>query len=453
VLLVGIGACGKHQPSTTELLQPNSGGALTVDDQERRAFTQPAPNLNMRQRAAFFTGIAFFNSPWIVAPATARARDGLGPLFNASSCDACHNGAGRGRPPEQPGERPVSLVMQFGSSTSGPHGEPVGDPRYGGALNPFSIDGVPAEGTVRIEHRDIHGQFADGEPYTLSAPTYHFEQLAYGALPPDTIFSPRIAPAIFGSGLLDAIPEAQILERADPHDSDGDGIAGRPNRVWDRAVKRTVIGRLGWKANQPDVAHQTAAAFSSEIGMTTTLLPQETCTEAQTECRAAPNGGSPEIDDKTFQHIVDYQQMLGVPKRRDLDSPEVKQGAQLFITAGCEACHRASFITGEIPGQPWLSKQRIHPFSDLLLHDMGPGLADGRRDFEASGSQWRTQPLWGLGLLATVNGHTRLLHDGRARNVNEAILWHGGEAQRAQQSYVKMSKAEREALLRFIDSL
>jgi CxxC motif-containing protein (DUF1111 family) len=287
----------------------------------------------------------------------------------------------------------------------------------------------------------------------LLAPVYVFEELAYGELSPETKFSPRVAPSVFGVGLLEAIPEAQILERADPDDANKDGISGRPNRVWDHVNKRAVIGRLGWKANQPDVAHQTAGAFSQEIGMTTTLRPEPNCTNIQIACIDAPDGGSPEISDEIFKRIVDYQRMLAVPARRNLDDAQVKQGAQLFASAGCAACHRATFKTAAVADAPWLSNQTIHPFTDMLLHDMGPDLADGRADFEASGTEWRTPPLWGMGLQHAVNGHTRYLHDGRARDANEAILWHGGEAEGAREAYKKMSRSEREALLKFLSSL
>jgi len=447
-----LGACARHDGSLEALLQPASGGATTVQDATRHAYSRPAANLDVRQRAAFFIGNAFFNSPWIVAPATASARDGLGPLFNARSCDACHNNDGRGLPPK-PGERPVSLVMQFATATPGDGSEPQDDPRYGANLNPFAVGGVAPEGTVRIEHREIHGTFADGEPYTLLEPRYVFEELAYGELDPRTVYSPRVAQAVFGVGLLEAIPEEQILERSDPDDLDGDGISGRPNRVWDHVRGARVLGRFGWKLNQPDIAHQTAAAFSTEMGLTTSLRPESICTEVQVACREAPDGGSPEISDEIFEHIVNYERMLGVPARRNLDDPRVREGARLFLEAGCESCHRATFVTGTVPDAPWLSQQRIHPFTDMLLHDMGPQLADGRPDMEASGSEWRTAPLWGLGLLHTVNGHTRLLHDGRARDVSEAILWHGGEAERAKEAFRNMTRSERAALLAFLDSL
>lgn len=451
-LLLALTACSRA-PDTSQLLDANSGGATTVHETNRNAFSQPAANLDVKRRGEFFIGNAFFNSPWVMAPASAGARDGLGPLFNARSCDACHNNDGRGKPPAKPGERPIALVIQFATPTPGDNNEPRNDPRYGGNLNPFAIGGVPAEGTVRIEHTEIKGQFADGEPYTLLAPKYVFEELAYGELAHDTLFSPRVAPAVFGAGLLEIVPEAQILELSDPDDKNGDGISGRPNRVWNHLTKQLVLGRFGWKLNQPDIAHQTAGAFSNEIGMSTSLRPEQICTEVQPECRTAPTGGAPEISDEIFNHIVHYQQTLGVPARRHLDQPAVKQGARLFVEAGCAACHRPTFVTGESPEQPALGRQTIHAFTDLLLHDLGPGLADGRGDFEATGTEWRTTPLWGLGLQQKVNGHTRLLHDGRARDVSEAILWHGGEGERAQQAFVKMSRSERAALLAFIDSL
>jgi CxxC motif-containing protein (DUF1111 family) len=214
-----------------------------------------------------------------------------------------------------------------------------------------------------------------------------------------------------------------------------------------------VLGRFGWKANQPDIAHQTAAAFSAEIGMSSSLRSEQNCTAAQPACASAPSGGLPEISDEIFERIVTYQRMLAVPARRGTDEAEVKRGAHLFVQAGCDGCHRPTIRTGVDHQHPWLSEQTIHPYSDLLLHDMGEALADGRPDFEASGSEWRTPPLWGLGLQQTVNGHTRLLHDGRARDVTEAILWHGGEGERAREAFRNMSAPERAALLRFLDSL
>lgn len=447
-----VGCHSKASIPQEALLALESGGATTVYVTDRHAFSRPAANLDVQRRGSFAIGNAFFNSPWVAAPASTTARDGLGPLFNARSCDACHNNDGRGRPPE-PGEKPVSLVIQFATPTPGPNGEPGADPHYGVNLNPFAIGGVPPEGSVRIHYREIKGTFDDGEPYTLLAPEYEFHDLAYGPLNEGTGFSPRVAPAVFGAGLLEAIPEEQILERADPDDADNDGISGRPNRVWNHVTQRLELGRFGWKANQPDIAHQTAAAFSSEIGMSTSLRPGQICTSVQVECLAAPTGGEPEISDEIFERIVQYQRTLGVPARRNLDDPAVKKGAELFSSIGCSSCHRPTFTTAASAAEPAVAGQTIHPFTDLLLHDMGEGLADNRVDFLAAPNEWRTPPLWGLGLQETVNGHTRLLHDGRARNVTEAILWHGGEAQKAQQAFKALTKKERDALLAFLNSL
>jgi CxxC motif-containing protein (DUF1111 family) len=444
--------CTGSKPSTADLLSPSSGGGTTVHDDTRNAYSMPAANLDVQQRAQFFIGNAFFNSPWVAAPASAAARDGLGPLFNARSCDACHNNDGRGQPPKD-GERPVSMVIQFATPIPGDHDAPGADPRYGANLNPFAINGVPAEGTVRIVLHDLPGQFADGAEFVLHAPEYLFEQLAYGDLANDTSFSPRVAPSVFGSGLLEAVPEEQILEYADPDDRDRNGISGRPNHVWDHRQNRVVLGRFGWKSNQPDIAHQTSAAFSAEIGMSSTLKPVQNCMPEQKACLDAPTGGSPELSDEIFDHIVRYQQMLAVPERRNLDSSATKRGAELFASAQCAACHRPTLVTGQVPGDAWRSGQTIHPFTDLLLHDMGPALADHRPDFEASGTEWRTPPLWGLGLLQKVNRHTRLLHDGRARDVTEAILWHGGEADASKHAFMAMSASDRAALLAFLESL
>lgn len=450
-LLLAVAGCGRSP--TRNLLEPLSGGATTVRDASRNAYSLPAANLDVQQRAEFFIGNAFFNSPWVAAPASAAARDGLGPLFNARSCDACHNNDGRGQPPAKEGERPVALVIQFATPTPGANNEPGADPRYGANLNPFAIGGVPAEGSVRIRLHELPGHFEDGGKFALAAPEYVFEGLAYGGIATDTGFSPRVAPSVFGAGLLEAVAEEQILEYADPDDRDGDGISGRPNRVWDHRQARIVLGRFGWKSNQPDIVHQTAAAFAAEIGMSSTLRPVQNCMPAQTACLAAPAGGTPEVSDEIFDHIVRYQRMLAVPARRNLDSAAVKRGAVLFASSDCSACHRPTLETARVPGENWRSGQTIHPFSDLLLHDMGPGLADGRRDFEAGGTEWRTPPLWGLGLQKTVNGHTRLMHDGRARDVTEAILWHGGEAERSKRAFMAMSAGDRAALLAFLDSL
>jgi CxxC motif-containing protein (DUF1111 family) len=246
------------------------------------------------------------------------------------------------------------------------------------------------------------------------------------------------------------------VARADPHDADGDGISGRANRVWDQASSKTALGRFGWKANQPNIRQQNAAAANGDIGITTRLYPSENIAEGQTAAAAAPTGsqnGEPEMRDDHFDKLVFYVQTLAVPASRNVDDPTVRRGAQLFAGIGCTACHTPTLETGDYPDVPELAHQVIHPFTDLLLHDMGAELADGRPDFLATEQEWRTPPLWGIGLTQMVNRHTRFLHDGRARSLEEAVLWHGGEAAKSHDRFIHLSRDERAALLAFLDSL
>ena len=287
----------------------------------------------------------------------------------------------------------------------------------------------------------------------MRKPTYRIDGLGYGPLPPDIMISPRIAPALIGLGLLEAISEQDILAHADPDDRDGDGISGRPNRVWDRRAGTLKLGRFGWKAGEPTVEQQSASAFLADMGITSSLFPDEPCALAQQTCRDAPEGGAPEIDDLRLGWVVSYSRTLGVPQRRDLGDPEVQRGKLLFASAKCASCHVDTYRTSSFAPIPELGDQVIHPYTDLLLHDMGGGLADHRPDFDASGTEWRTPPLWGLGLIQTVNKHDELLHDGRARGPAEAILWHDGEAAASRWAFVAMSIDDRRALVRFLSSL
>jgi CxxC motif-containing protein (DUF1111 family) len=274
------------------------------------------------------------------------------------------------------------------------------------------------------------------------------------------MMSPRLAPPMIGLGLIEAVPEAQIRANADPDDKNGDGISGRTNEVWSLADNRVALGRFGWKAGVPSIRQQAASAFAGDMGLSTPLVPRPSgdCTGAQSFCLNAPNGNSErdgdlEVGAKVFDHVVFYAQNLAVPPRRNAKDAGVVQGKALFYQLGCQACHMPSFTTGAVEGQPHLSNQKIWPYTDLLLHDMGEGLADNRPEGMADGREWRTPPLWGIGLTETVSGHTFFLHDGRARNVEEAILWHGGEAQASRDGYAALTKAEREALLSFVNSL
>ncbi len=429
-----------------------SGGDTTVFDAGRNAFSYPAANMDADRRRDFAVGNSFFKKNWVTAPASTTARDGLGPHFIGRSCSACHALDGRGAPPA-PGEQPLGLLIRLSIPGHDARAGVVPEPSYGDQFDNDAVQGVKPEGKVRVTYREIRGHFADGAPYSLRAPKYALVELGYGPLHPQTLISPRIAPQVVGMGLLEAIPEADILARADAEDRNGDGISGRPNRVWDARAQKTVLGRLDWKANGPNTYQQVAGAFLGDIGITSPLFPEHPCTAAQPDCKAAPNGGEPEIDLVDLDKTVFYTMTLAPPARRQLDDPAVKRGEVQFAKLGCAACHVPEHRTGELPGYPELSNQTIRPYTDLLLHDMGGGLADGRPDFEASGREWRTPPLWGIGLFKTINGHTDYLHDGRARNLSEAILWHGGEAQAARERFEALGKAGREDLLRFLSSL
>ena len=322
---------------------------------------------------------------------------------------------------------------------------------YGGQIQDRSIQGVPVEGAMVITYEEVEGFYADGTRYSLRRPTYDVAELGYGEIG-DILISPRIAPAVFGMGLIEAIPEDAIVEQADPDDADGDGISGRPNYVWSDANGVEMLGRIGWKANVPTVEDQVAGAFLGDIGITSPVHGSDNCTPAQQECLAAPNGGTPELTADRLAKVVFYSSTLAVPQRRDLSEPEVIDGARLFDELGCVACHTPMFTTGshEVAA---IANQTITPFSDFLLHDMGPGLADGKPDGLATGSEWRTAPLWGIGLIEEVNGHTFLLHDGRARSIEEAILWHGGEAAAAQQRFTALDADDRARVIAYVESL
>lgn len=329
----------------------------------------------------------------------------------------------------------------------------LAEPTYGGQLQDMANPGVAPEGKVRVSYSSERVTFADGLEVELRKPTLEISQLGYGALHPESQFSVRIAPPMIGLGLLEAIPEAAILANADPDDLNGDGISGRANQVWDHAQQRTALGRFGWKAGQPTLNQQNADAFANDMGLTSSLITHDNCTAVQTDCLQAPHGGEPEVSDNILATVLFYTRNLAVPARRNVDAPEVIAGKNLFHQAGCQSCHTPQFTTAADAAEPELANQLIRPYSDLLLHDMGDGLADNRPEFLATGREWRTAPLWGIGLTETVNGHTQFLHDGRARNLLEAILWHGGEAEAAKQTVLTFNASERSALLAFLNSL
>ncbi len=446
----GLLLCGGVLAATVSVAP---GGVLTRKLDNRDAFTRPAPTLSPQELRDFNFGNRVFNTNWAVAPASVDAFDGLGPVFNRVSCSACHLRDGRGRPPIDGETEMLSMLVRLSVPGTDAHGGPKPHPRYGDQLGDRAVPGVPAEGRARIAWHEQPGTYPDGTPYSLRRPELHFDDLAHGRLGRRTMTSPRVAPAVPGMGLLDAVAEADILSRADPDDRDGDGISGRANVVWDPAAGEMRLGRFGWKANAPSVLVQSAAAAHGDMGLTTHLFPDENCTPVQTACLAAPRGGQPDLRDDHLAKLVFYLQVLAVPDRRRVDPVAEARGETLFADIGCAACHTPVLRTADDAVPALIAGQSFMPYTDLLLHDMGDGLADGRPDFLADGNEWRTAPLWGLGLVPTTNGHSLYLHDGRARSLEEAVLWHGGEAQRSRDGFAALSKADREALLSFLRSL
>lgn len=429
---------------------PMAGGETTVLNRTSSAYEQPAANLSEAAMDEHFQGDLAFDAVFVTPPA--RVNPGLGPHFNNASCVGCHIRNGRGLPEKGQLLARVSLPSEEDApevDTSKPigtyHPEAVADtentppvPGLGTQIQDQAVYGQPPEASVEIQWQDIQGQYDDGSPYTLRSPQAKIT-LANGQLLPSTIrTSLRVPPPIFGLGLLEAVPDAMIKSLADPEDTNGDGISGRFNQVWDVQKQALALGRFGLKANQPNLLQQSAAAYVNDMGVTNPLFTE--------------TDGASDIDQDILKAAAIYVQTLGVPGRTLVDNDEVKKGEQLFTEANCAACHIATLKTGDHEYKS-LTQQTIHAYTDLLLHDMGKGLADNRPDFLATGTEWRTPPLWGLGLTQTVLPYSSYLHDGRARSVEEAILWHGGEAQSSQAAFKGMQESDRKALLKFLNSL
>ena len=430
---------GLHQAHT-----PLSGGATTVFDESADAFSFVIPTLQGEGLEKHEEGDEEFEAEFVPAPADVNG--GLGPVFDNVSCESCHLGDGRGRPPF--GAAPFSSLFRASVAGLGPNNGPAPVPGFGGQLQLRAVAGFTPDVYAAVSYAESLGTFADGTQFSLQVPTYTLTG-GYSPLPAGVLLSPRVAPVVFGLGLLEAVPEEAVRALADPHDRDRNKISGRPNYVWDEIQKRPALGRFGWKANAPNLVQQTAGAYNGDMGVTSALFPAESCEGNYPGCE--PHAA--EVEDETVGNVAFYTQTLAVPARRKVDDKTTFQGEKLFHKVGCVSCHVATLRTGLHPDVPEVSSQTIHPYTDLLLHDMGPGLADGRPDFQASGSEWRTPPLWGIGLVETVNGHTNFLHDGRARTLLEAVLWHGGEAESVRQKVLQMSSRERDALIAFLQSL
>ena len=440
---------------------PYSGGETSriipkLQASDRGAFSFPLTNLSFLRKQNFFVGNSFFQNAWVIAPSSTQARDGLGPLFNTNACQSCHIRDGRGRPPVENKEMQSSLVRVSIPSDSNDVDKVLGvkpHPIYGTQFQNQAVIGINREVSVKIKWHNTNHRYPDNTLFRLQRPELVLSNYNYGEVEESILTSIRVPPPMIGLGLLDTILEKDILANADPNDADNDGISGRANYVWDVKRNSQSLGRFGWKAGQPNIRQQVASAFSEDIGITSSLYPNNICTNKQTSCLEQPNGGQPEVSDEILDLVTFYSKTLAVPSRRNHDHEFIQKGEALFRAAKCNACHIESFVTGDDEEFPELSNQEIHPYTDLLLHDMGPDLADNRPVFNATGREWRTPPLWGIGLTRVVNEHTSFLHDGRARSIEEAILWHGGEAEFSRDYFLNLEKQQRRQLLSFLKSL
>jgi CxxC motif-containing protein (DUF1111 family) len=443
LLLLTILACNKGDLNDhATQYDPNSGGSTTVVSSSSVAFGQAAPNLDLTLQLLHTQADGAFETPFVTAPAPVNG--GLGPVFNQAACANCHIANGRAPFPEQPQSNPGGLLLRLSRPGANGLGEPLPLELFGGQLQTNAIIGVVSEGQLSIQMLNVLRDFTDGTVVNLRQPIFSIAA-PFRPIPAQALMSPRIANPIIGLGLLEAIPEADIIRLADPLDMDQNGITGQANFVWDKRAHKRTVGRFGWKATQPNLYQQTAAALAHDMGVSNHLFPLGNSLDQST--------ASEEVDEAFVKLAAFYCQSLAVPARRNVEDKAVLAGEALFKALDCAQCHNPTFTTGQHPEYDFLSNQVIHPYTDLLIHDMGEGLADHRPDHLASGRQWRTPPLWGIGLTKIVSGHTNFLHDGRARNLEEAILWHGGEAEQSMQQYLQLSKKERDQLLQFLESL
>ena len=453
---------------TPQRFEKRPAGAATVRVLDTtNAFSQPSENISFENRLNFSVGNGLFRKIWVSSPSSTLASDGLGPLYNARSCQRCHIKDGRGHPPEGPKDNSISMLLKISVPGSLEDAKieirnyitSLPDPVYGAALQEFAVQGHASEYRLKIDYEEEVVILSDGLEVLLRHPTYNTTNLGYGPLDPELMISPRVAPQMIGLGLLEAIPTQDILASVDPDDRDKNGISGRANIVWSKSHNQPMLGRFGLKAGSPTLLDQAAEAFANDIGISSSTHPAGSgdCMEAQTTCKNAIDGNGLdagfEIDPLGLGLVEFYSQNLGVPARRNIDSSEVLLGKKLFFETGCMGCHKPNFVTHRLKDQPEQSFQLIWPYTDMLLHDMGQALADNRPEARATGTEWRTPPLWGIGLTKQVSGHTYFLHDGRARSILEAILWHGGEAQSQRNAVTQMLTRDREALITFLESL
>jgi len=439
-----------------------SGGAGTSNAiPSINSFSFASANLDFEGKQKFQIGNGLFTKLWVSSPSSTKASDGLGPLFNARSCQRCHLKDGRGHPPQNKNDLKVSMLMQLSAHEkllkNTDYVVPKPDPVYGFQLQDNAVAGINSEGTFTVDYTEKTIELNGGELVSLRIPHYNISNLNYGDLHENTKFSPRVAQQMIGMGLLEAIHENDIIKLSDPMDLDKDGISGKVSWIYDKSFSQKKLGRFGWKATNATVIEQSASAFFHDMGLSSKIKSDSfgDCTYKQTKCINAFHGddGDYEVPNNFLEFVTFYAKNLAVPKRRDVSSKEVLAGKKIFFEAGCGNCHHPKFVTNRKAENKEHQFQLIWPYTDLLLHDMGPELSDNRPFGSASGSEWRTPPLWGIGLTELVSDHTFFLHDGRARNLKEAILWHGGEGAQSRDYFKNLSNDSREKLLKFLNSL
>ena len=463
ILTAGVSLASLVLADNEPVVDPTlSAGDFTLKRADADAFAEPAPVLTYKQQQTFMRGRQHFNQKWVIFPSMGGDW-GLGPTFIADKCSACHIGGGRGVMPTAEQE-PVGVLIRLSVPGKDEHGGPKPHPAYGDQFQNQGLTGkdeynhgkgdrVPPEGTVYIDWEDVTSvAFADGEKVTLRKPKPRFAKLTFGPFGEDTMLSLRFTQPVFGMGLLEAVPEQTLIDIAKKQAEQG--VSGRMNTVWDPYTKQKRAGRFGWKANVSSIRMQIALAFHGDIGATTSLFIEDNCTPAQALCLASTPNNRPEVIDVNWDETEFWTQGLAVPARRNVDDPDFKRGEALFEQAKCAVCHIPTMKTAdEFKPLPQLANQTFHAYTDLPIHHMGEPLTAGRPDYDASPTEWRTPPLWGLGLSKVVTGSTAMLHDGRAANATEAILWHGGEAEASREAFRNMEKADLEALLKFLSSI
>ena len=441
-----------------------SGGETTNITNNKNSFSLVAKNLPQHLIVDFLVGDALFERIWEDSRFTSNiAKDGLGPLFGSQSCEGCHINDGRGHLPEKiyQDTDSISIVVHLGKNKGDLNKKfkNVADNHYGSQISEFSVKGILKEADINFKYDYSVGVFSNGMIYELRKPKIFLSNFNYGDLDKDTEFSARVAQPLIGLGLVESISAEDILKNEDEFDLNNDGISGKANKVWDDVNQKVELGRFGWKASQPSIYQQVADALFNDMGLSNPLYKDPSnCSESQINCLNIIDGNSIEHDglevsNQQLELITFYSQQLGVPARRNIDNEDVIAGKKIFFELSCNSCHKEKFKTGSHSDHKNLKHQTIYPYSDFLLHDMGEGLGDNLPEYLANGNEWRTTPLWGLGLTETVSGRKTYLHDGRARNLVEAILWHGGEAKSSKEKLLELNKIQLNQLVMFLNSL